>query len=64
MSFEKICITVRTNQRENMKKYPVNWSGEFQTFLDILLPKLAMVMETTEKEYLEKVDDIKDNQVL
>jgi hypothetical protein len=52
MSFEKICITVRNDQREEMKKYPVNWSGEFQTFLDILLPKLARVTQEAEREFL------------
>ena len=53
-SFDKICITVREDQRIEMKKYSMNWSGEFQKFLDILLPKLARVMQEAEMEFLGK----------
>ena len=59
--FDRLCITVREDQREEMKKYPENYSGWFQIFLDMLLKNLAIAKEKTEREFLEKIDDKRDD---
>jgi hypothetical protein len=51
VTYERVCLTITTEQREELKKYPfLNVSGLYQNFLSILLPKMDQIIQESKEE--------------